>query len=75
MTPDQKVDYVEKQVTALEQKRTNVLNCPYCETAIFEGDILCCIPLGRAVAAVIMRKETKEKIEQAERIAEKVASN
>ncbi len=111
MTADQKVAYVEKQVTALEQGKTNVLNCPYCGEQNREGDCpdrcpdcghglvvqladgrwecealgceatgtwrnpLCCVPLGRAVAAVIMGKETREKAEHAERIAEKVASN
>jgi len=75
MTPDQKVANIEAQITACEQGRTNVITCPYCDKQNVEGQPLCCNALGRAVAAILIRKDLKEKAEQAERIAESVSRN
>ncbi len=75
MTSEQKVQYVEAQITAAEQGRQNVLNCPYCGGKNIEGEPLCCISFARAAAAVLIRKEGHDQIEHAERILEKVERN
>lgn len=75
MTPDQKIANIESQITACEQGRTNVITCPYCYQQNVEGQPLCCNLMGRAVAAILLRKDLQEKAEQAERIAEKVSNN
>ncbi len=75
MTPDQKIENIEKQITACEQQRTNVITCPYCDKQNIEGNPLCCNAMARAVAAILMRKELHDKQEHAERIAEQVSRN
>ena len=75
MTAEQKLQNVEAQITAAEQGRTNVLNCPYCGKHNVQGEPLCCTSFGRAVAAVLLRKERDDQVEHAERILEKVERN
>jgi len=75
MNSDQKIAYVEKQITACEKGRQNTINCPYCEAHNREGEALCCEKMGRAVAAILIRKDVQEKADHAERILEKVAQN
>ncbi len=75
MTADERLRNVEAQITACEQGRTNVITCPYCMKQNVEGQPLCCNALGRAVAAILIRKDMQDKTEHAEKILEKVQSN
>ncbi len=75
MTPEQKIEYIEKQITACQQDRTNAINCPYCDEHNVEGNPLCCEKFARAVAAIVLRKDLHQKQEHAERIAEQVSRN
>lgn len=75
MTPDQKIANIEAQITACEKGHTNTITCPYCGEQNREQFPLCCEKLGRAVAAILIRKDVQEKAEMAERIAEKVSAN
>lgn len=75
MTSEQKIAYIEKQIHACEQGRQNSINCPYCDSQNIEGNPLCCALMGRAVAAILINKDDKERMEHAERILEKVQAN
>jgi hypothetical protein len=75
MTSEQKIAYIEKQIHACEQGRQNAINCPYCDEQNIEGNPLCCVLMGRAVAAILINKDDKERMEHAERILEKVQAN
>lgn len=75
MNADERIEFIEKQITACEQQRTNVITCPYCDKQNVEGHPLCCNAMGRAVAAILLRKDLQEKADHAERIAEQVSRN
>jgi hypothetical protein len=75
MTSEQKIEYIAKQIHAAEQGRQNAINCPYCDEQNIEGNPLCCVLMGRAVAAILINKDDKERAEHAERILEKVQAN
>jgi hypothetical protein len=75
MTSEQKITYIEKQISACEQGRQNTINCPYCDEHNIEGNSLCCELFARVVAAVLVRKDDQESADKVERILEKVQSN
>jgi hypothetical protein len=75
MNGEQKIEYIAKQIHACEQGRQNAINCPYCDSQNIEGNPLCCVLMGRAVAAILINKDDKERAEHAERILEKVQAN
>ena len=75
MTAGQKIAYIEKQMIAVMNERQNTVNCPYCDTHNMSGETLCCGPFTRASAAILLRWDVKEKMEHAQRIAEKVSRN
>ena len=83
MTAEQKIENVERQIDDLMRARRigvkpygkGSIHCPYCDSDHVEGEPLCCEKLGRAVAAILLRKDVQEKAEMAERIAESVSRN
>ena len=75
MTAEDKIRYIEKQITAAKQGRQNSINCPYCEGHNIEGNPLCCEMFARVVAAVLVRKDDRARRENMERVLEKVQSN
>jgi len=75
MTAEQRIAYVEKQIAAVDQGRQNTLNCPYCDAQNLPGDPFCCLTFGRAIAAIMIRRDMREKADEAEKIAEKVSRN
>lgn len=72
MSPEEKIENIEKQLGAIEDGRTNVLNCPYCGVQTKQGEVLCCMTMGKAVRAILQRQTTGELAEKAERIAEAI---
>ncbi len=82
MSPEEKIRNLEFQIGSMERfaqiglkpERGTIL-CTYCGAANYEGQPLCCNLMGRAVAAILLRKDLQEKAEKAERIAEKVGQN
>lgn len=83
MTAEQKIENIECQIDDLMRARRigvrpygkGSIHCPYCDSTHVEGEPLCCNSMGRAVAAILLRKDVQEKAETAERIAEKVTRN
>jgi len=82
MSGEEKIALVEEQITDLERARKlgvksyhQSILCPYCDKNNFEGQPLCCVKLGQAVAAILMRKDVQDKAEHVERILEKAESN
>lgn len=75
MTADERIEYLEKQMKALEQGRQNVLNCPYCQSQNEPGEPFCCSTLSAAVMAICDRKDFQERRDLAEQIAEKASLN
>ena len=75
MTEVEKLDNVEHQVRAIEAGKFEVLVCPYCGMATAKGDDLCCDTFNKALHAVLDRIELQEKIDAANRIAERAARN
>ena len=83
MTGEQKLAFVEKQITAIERevnlgrkKRNCEINCPYCGGRNSPGDAaVCCMAFARAAAAVLMRKGANQDLERVEQLMEKVSRN
>jgi len=75
MTPEQKIESVAKQIRQAELGIIPNLTCPYCEAVTKPGETLCCLKMAKAVAAVLQRVELSERLELAERIAEKALVN
>ena len=75
MTAEQKIEYIEKQMVAVRNKRQNSVNCPYCESQNSEGNALCCEIFARAVAAIMVRWDLKDRSAHIEKVMEKVSQN
>ena len=75
MSPEEKLDYVRKQIHACEEARTNVITCPYCGQINQVGEPLCCETFAKAAMAIISADGVKERIELAERIGEAASRN
>lgn len=75
MTAEERLAYIEKQVAAVDQDRQNTLNCPYCDSQNLPGEPFCCVQFGRAIAAIMIRRDVREKIDHVERVMEKVSRN
>ena len=75
MTGDQKISFIEKQMVAVSQERQNSVNCPYCDAQNIAGNPLCCVPFGRATAAILLRWDLRDKKTHIEQVLEKVSQN
>jgi len=89
MTPEDKIDFIEKQIANCEAGKSDVIICPYCggrnyrpashvvsiDGLIEKPEPLCCLTFGKAVRAILQRQATQELADNAARIAEKVAQN
>lgn len=75
MTGEQKLENVAAQIAACEEGRTNLLTCPFCQVAIFQGDDLCCKPMAVAVSVILDRKEQDDRFRHLDAVAEKVSRN
>jgi hypothetical protein len=72
MTAEEKIEYIAKQIAAIERQATNTLNCPYCGEQTVFGALLCCMTMGKAVRAILQRDTQQELAQHAERIAESI---
>lgn len=75
LTPEERVQFVEQQITAVERGHSAEMDCPYCGLINKRGEPLCCELFAMAAMAVLHRKDTEERIREAERIGEKVSLN
>ena len=76
MTSDEKLVYLEKQVYAVRQGRTNTINCPYCQCQNQADDETpCCQRFIQAMNAVLNRLDLNEQKETIERAMEKASQN
>lgn len=75
MTSEQKLENVRAQMKAVEEGRTNVITCPYCDARLMKGDMLCCETFIKAAMAIVERQGVQEQIDNAARIADKVSLN
>jgi hypothetical protein len=66
---------VSLQIAAIERGELDAIGCPYCGQINQRGETLCCPLLAGAVYAVLQRKDTEEKIRQADQIAEQISKN
>jgi hypothetical protein len=73
LTPEQKVQYVERQIVLAQRGEVEMICCPYCGIACMVGaESLCCDLLGQAVHAVLFKFETTSQLQMAAQIAENV---
>lgn len=78
MSPDEKLAYLQGQITAAEMGVTKTITCPYCDTTLDfspsvsqpdgSGAPTCCESFALAVIAILQRKEQSEMADLARRI-------
>ena len=74
MTPKEKIADVEQQIKDCTEGRQSFIVCPYCKTQVTSTDnALCCNDMGLTVRAILRKMAQFEVLDQAARIADKVA--
>lgn len=75
MNAEQKMENVHRQVRAIREGRTNILNCPYCGEHVSIGSNFCCQLLKDAGMAAIDRCDVEDAKDHFERVMEKASQN
>ena len=70
MTPEDKIANIEAQFVLMEHGEINTFSCPYCAGISAQGEAFCCPLMMKAVAAILDRHETEDRMRMAEEIAE-----
>lgn len=70
-TAEDRLQFVVGQVRDFQRGLTRSMQCPYCCSANHEGAVFCCDKMMLAVGAAIDRMELTERLEEAERIADR----
>lgn len=71
LNPAQRIAYVEHQVFEAEKGHIDIIECPYCGVSVNAGSrSLCCEQMGEAVAAVLLKMECRDQLDEVARIAD-----
>ena len=73
MTAEEKILFIEKQMHACEDERTNTINCPYCGKQNKDPEEpLCCAEFSVVVLAILDRWAADAERQRFEQIYENV---
>jgi hypothetical protein len=76
MTGTEKLQSVERQIATCELLGIYHLTCPYCDAENnAESEALCCELLGKAVKAILHRKELGDAIRELDALYEAASRN
>ena len=75
LTPEEKIENVEKQLRIIELGAGSSIDCPYCGEVHTPESQPMCATLIKCIGAILQRKDIAQQAEMADRIAEKALTN